>query len=160
MLNQLLPQRIDNTYRGYRLALWLLALLVLQRVGMGLSFIFNGYYTAIRADGIPLDALTPAAAGAVVSVLALWGLAQAIFGLLGTLVLVRYRALVPFMFALLLLEQQTRKLILRFVPFSGIRAAPGFYINIVLLVLMIVGLALSLWSRDNIQDRTDLTTTG
>jgi hypothetical protein len=48
------------------------------------------------------------------------------------------------MFALLLLEQQTRKLILRFVPFSGIGAAPGFYINIVLLVLMIVGLALSL----------------
>ena len=60
MLRQLLPQRIDNRYRGHRLALWLLAVLVLMKGGIGLGTIFNGHSAAASADGIPLDTFTPA----------------------------------------------------------------------------------------------------
>ncbi len=76
MFNQLLPQRIDNTYRGYKLGLWLFALLVFVKVTMGLNCIFNGYSVASSADGIPLDTFPPDAAQTIVSDFALWGSAN------------------------------------------------------------------------------------
>lgn len=151
MFDQLLPQRIDNTYRGYKLGLWLFALLVFLKVIVGLNCIFNGYSVASSADGIPLDTYPPGAAQTIVSDFALWGLCQLIFGLLGMLVLVRYRRLVPFMFALLLLEHLSRKLILQFLPVVKTETPPGFYVNLVFLAVMIVGLALSLRSRNDLQ---------
>jgi hypothetical protein len=151
MLKQLLPQRIDNSYRGYKLGLWLFALLVFLKVAMGLNCIFNGYSVASSADGIPLDSFPPGAAQTVVSDYALWGLCQLIFGLLGILVLVRYRRMIPFMFALLLLEHLSRKLILQFLPVVKTGTTPGFYVNLVLLAVMLAGLALSLRGRGHLQ---------
>lgn len=59
MFNQLLPQRIDNSFRGYRLALWLFGLVMLVKTGIGVGTIFNGHNAAINADGIPLDTFAP-----------------------------------------------------------------------------------------------------
>lgn len=151
MFNPLFPQRVDNTYRGYKLALWLFGLLVLMKLAISLNSIFNGYSVASSADGIPLDTFTSAGAQAVVSLFALLGLAHLMICLLCILVLVRYRTLIPFMFALLLLEYLGRKLILHFLPIAKTGTPPGFIVNLVLLALMIVGLALSLRSRDNLQ---------
>ena len=125
MFNRLLPQRIDNTYRGHKLALWLFALVVFLKTSIGLGTIFNGRNAAISADGIPLDTFTPAGADAFVSIFAAWGLAQAMFGLLCIVVLVRYRAMVPFMFSLLLLEHLGRKLIFFVMPIARTAEAPG-----------------------------------
>lgn len=149
MLDQLLPQRIDNTYRGHKLALWLLAALVLVKGGIGLGTIFNGHSAATSADGIPLDTFTPAGAQAFVSLFAAWGLSQFMLNLMGVLALVRYRAMVPLMFALLLLEHLSRKLIFLVLPIARTGAPPGFFVNLVLVVVMIVGLILSLWSQDD-----------
>lgn len=151
MFSQFLPQRIDNSYRGHKLALWLFALVVFMKTSIGLGTIFNGRNTAITADGIPLDTFTPAGAQAFVSVLAIWGLAHVMIGLLCILVLVRYRALVPFMFALLLLEHLSRKLILFVMPIAKTGTPPGFFINLALVAVMIVGLVLSLRDQDNSQ---------
>lgn len=144
MFNQLLPQRVDNTYRGHKLALWLFGLLVCMRLAQSLNSIFNTYATATGADGIPLDTFPPGAAQTVVSLFALLGLSHFLFCLLGMLVLVRYRAMVPFAFALLLLEYLSRRLLLQFVPIIRTGTALGFYVNLALLAVMIVGLALSL----------------
>lgn len=151
MLNQLLPKRVDNTYRGYKLALWLFALIVFMKVAMSLNSIFNGHMVASSADGIPLDTFTPAGAQAVVSLFAAWGLGQLIICLLCIVVLARYRVLVPFMFALLLLEHLSRRLIFLVMPIVRAGTPPGFFVNLVLLALMVVGLALSLRSHDNLQ---------
>jgi len=151
MVNELLPKRIDNTYRGAKLAPWLFALLLLLKTVISLNSIFNGYSVATSADGIPLDTFPPGAAQTIVSDFALWGLSQFMLCLLGILVLARYRSMIPFMFALLLLEYSSRKLILHFLPVVKIGTPPGFYVNLILLTLMIVGLALSLWSRGNRQ---------
>jgi hypothetical protein len=51
------------------------------------------------------------------------------------------------MFALLLLEHLSRRLILLVLPIVRTGSPPGFVVNLVLLALMIAGLALSLWSR-------------
>ena len=153
MFNQLLPQRIDNTYRGHRLALWLLAALVLVKGGIGLATIFNGYPAATTADGIPLDTFTPAGAQAFVSLFAAWGLSQLMLNLIGVLALVRYRAMVPLMFALLLLEHLSRKLIFLILPIVRTDMSPGFFVNLVLVAMMIVGLVLSLRNQDNVQSQ-------
>ena len=55
MFDKLLPQRIDNTYRGYKLALWLFGLVVGVTIIQGVFVIFNGYSTIMGADGIPLN---------------------------------------------------------------------------------------------------------
>jgi hypothetical protein len=151
MLNQLLPQRMDNAYLGSKWAIWLLLLLVLMKGAMGLNCIINGHLVASSADGIPLDTYTPAGERAVVSLFAIWGLSQLLFSLLGLLVVIRYRAMVPLMFALFLLEHLSRRLILQVMPIAKVGTPPGGFVNLGLLTLMIVGLILSLWNRDWIQ---------
>jgi hypothetical protein len=138
-------------YRGYKLALWCFALVVLMKAGISLNSIFNGYLVASSADGIPLDSYTPAGAQTVISLFAIWGLSQLMICLLCVLVLVRYRAMIPLMFALLLLEHLSRKLILHFLPIAKSGRPPGSIVNLVLLSLMIVGLALSLRGPRNLQ---------
>lgn len=146
MFEQILPRRVDNTYRGRTLALWLFGLLVFMKSSIGLGTIFNGRIAATSADGIPFDSFGPAGAQAFLSIFAAWGLAQATLGLLCVVVLVRYRALVPFMFALLLLEHLCRKLIFAVMPIDRTADAPGSLINLALVGLMVVGLVLSLRS--------------
>jgi hypothetical protein len=146
MFNQLLPQRIDNTYRGHKLALWLFGLLVLMKTAMSVNAIFLGHKIATSADGIPLDTFPPAAAETIVSMFAIWGLAHLMICLLCILVLVRYRALISFMFLFLLVEHLGRKLILQFISIAGTGTPPGSFVNLALLAMMIVGLALSLWN--------------
>jgi hypothetical protein len=151
LTDRLLPQRVDNTYRGYKLALWLFGAVVLIKLAMSLNSIFNGYVVASSADGIPLDTFPSAAAQTVVALFAIWGLAHLMICLLCILVLVRYRSIVPFMFAFLLLENLSRKLLLQFVSMVRTGTPPGFYLNLGLLTLMIVGLALSLRSQSNLR---------
>jgi hypothetical protein len=145
-LARLLPPHIDNTYRGHRLALWLFGLLLLVKGGIGLGTIFNGRYAAMSADGIPLDTFTPAGEQAFVSLFAAWGLAQLVLNLIGLLVLSRYRALIPFMFALLLAEHLGRRLIFFVMPIARTGLHPGLVVNLVMVAVLIVGLILSLRS--------------
>jgi hypothetical protein len=73
---------------------------VLTKGEIGLGTIFKGRSAATSADGIPLDTFSPAGTQAF----AAWKLSQLMLNLIGLLVLVRYRALVLFMFALFLVE--------------------------------------------------------
>ena len=147
MFDRLLPRSIDNTYRGFRVALWIFGALLLLRITMSVNCIFNGYSVATTADGIPLDSFTPAARQHVVYLFAAWGLAQLVISLIGVLAVIRYRSVVPFMFALLLIELLSRKLIGRFIPTVSSASAPAPYVNLTLLTLMVAGLVLSLWPR-------------
>ncbi|PYS49212.1 MAG: hypothetical protein DMF68_10740 [Acidobacteria bacterium] len=147
MFDKLLPQSIDNTYRGYKIALWLFGLVVGVRITQSLSVIFNGYDTARAADGIPVATYTPEAAQQMVALFSQGSLWRLTLGLLCVLVLVRYRSAVPLMFALLLLNYLTGQLIFQFVPLVRTGTPPGPYVNFGLFILMIVGLVLSLRSR-------------
>ena len=149
MFSQFLPERIDNAYRGHRLALWLFGAVVFMKTSIGLGTIFNGRTAAISADAIPLDTFPPAAAQAFLSVFAIWGFAQVMLGLLCILALVRYRALVPFLFALLLLEHLGRKLILFVLPIAKTGTPPGLFINLALVAVMILGLVLALQTKNH-----------
>lgn len=147
MLERFLPRHIDNTYRGQRPALWLFGLVVLMKGAIGLGTIFNGRNAAISADGIPLDSFTVLGAQAFVSLFAAWGLAQLMLNLTGLVVLLRYRAWIPFMYVLLLVEHLARKLIFWVMPLPRTGEAPGYLINLVIVAVMIAGLLLSLRTR-------------
>jgi hypothetical protein len=146
-LDRIFPQRIDNTYRGHPLAVWFFIPVVVLKTGIALSSIFNGRVAARSADGIPLDSFGAGGAEAVVALFAIWGLAQLVFSVLGVLALTRYRAIIPFLFVLFLLEHLARKWILLVKPIATTGTPPGTYVNLVILVLTIVGLALSLRNR-------------
>ena len=147
MLNQLLPPTADNTYRGHPAALWLFGVLVFLKLVISVNSMVNGHSVASGADGIPLDTFATGAAQTVVSLFGLLGISTLLLCAICIVVLVRYRALIPFMFVLLLLEFLGRKLFLQAMPIPRTGASTGFYVTLVFLVLMLAGLALSLVKR-------------
>lgn len=147
MLHQLLPPTVDNTYRGHPAALWLFGVLVFLKLVISVNSMVNGHSVASGADGMPLDTFATGAAQTVVSLFGLLGIATLILCVICIVVLVRYRALIPFMYAMLLLEFLARKLFLQAMPIPRVGASTGFHVTLVLLVLMLAGLALSLMKR-------------
>ena len=147
MLGELLPKHLDNEYHGHKLALWLFGLVVALKSTQSLAIIFNGYPTARGADGIPLDSFTPAVAQTIVAVFAQGSLWRLFFCLVCVLVLFRYRRAVPLMFALLALNYLAAQLVFQFVPLPRVGAPVGPLVNLLLFLLMLVGLAFSLWRR-------------
>jgi hypothetical protein len=145
MLERLFPEKLDNVYTGRRAGLWLFAVLMLIKLAMSVNVIFNGAKVASDADGIPLASYPPEAAHAVVVMFGIWGIAQLALCLVGALVLWRYRAMVPVMFAVFLLEHLVRRAYLVASPVARVGNPPAPYVNLVLLAIAILGLVLSLW---------------
>ena len=145
MLDRLFPRQIDNGYQGRRAALWLLGLLVALKLVVSLNSIFNTASVAQGADGIPLDSFAPAAARTVLMLFALAALGQLVLGLVALAALIRWRALVPLLYLLSLVEQIARRLLVQSyqVPRSG-DLSFGWYMNAGIVALLAIGLALSL----------------
>lgn len=146
-MNALLPAQADNTYRGYKVALWTLGLLVALKIVIGTNSMLNTYDVALKADGIPLPSYGAAAASTIVSLFALLGLAHLTMGAIGVIVLVRYRALTSLMFTLLLAQHLVARVIHRLLPMPTTGTPPGRYVNLTMLALLVVGLILSLMTR-------------
>jgi hypothetical protein len=145
MLDRLLPRQLDSRFEGHRAALWVLGLYVALKLVMSFNSIFNTVKVAQGADGIPLDSFGPEAAREVVTLFALVGLGQLILALIAALALVRYRAMVPLIYLLMLGEGLARRLIVQ--GGSAARTDAGsaaFYINVGLLALLTLGFILSL----------------
>ena len=153
MFDRVLPKSFDNSYRGHKLALWLFGMLVFMKSVIGVNSIINGAAVMSTADGIALSTYPAAAAQNLVALWALIGLAHVVVGMLGVLVLIRYRGMVPLMFVLLLLQHLGGRVIGQFHPIVRTGAPPAAAINAVLLTVMIVGFALSLWRRDDAVNR-------
>lgn len=147
MFNRLLPERIDNTYRGHVLGLWLFGLVVAARILQGLVVTFNAYSVAKNADGIPLDTFAPAAAQTVAALFALTGLYRLVVAVLCVVVLVRYRGALVLVYALLVLESLAKMVLLRLMPLATTGTPPGPFVNLTLATLLIAGLVLAAWPR-------------
>ncbi len=156
MLSNLLPKQIDNGYRGHALAIWLLIPIVLMKLLMGVNVAglnpwISSRFVLQNADGVPVDTFPAEAGSVVVFLFASWGLALLVINLLGVVVLIRYRAMIPLMYLLLSIEQIGRKglAMLHLVPRSGEAAggvSPGLWINWGLSAALVIGLILSLVS--------------
>jgi hypothetical protein len=147
-LNRLFPRQIDNRFDGHRAALWLLGLFIALKLAMSVNSIVNTATVAAGADGLPLDSYGPAAARAVLMLFALMSLGQLTLALIALAILIRYRAMVPFIYLVLLGEQLARRFVVQSyaVPRTESTAVGG-YVNLGLLALLTLGFILSLQRR-------------
>ena len=143
MLERILPRSIDNSYSGHNLAIWCMILIVFIKTVMGLTSIFASRLAAQNAHKVPLGTFSPAAAQLLLSALARAGLSTLVVALFCALVLIRYRAMIPVTYVVILVEHAGRAvLFLRESAITGISSA--LVVNFVLLFLTILGLLLSL----------------
>ena len=154
MPSLLLPKQLDNTFRGWRLGLWLFVPVLIVRLGIAVQSAFNARSTAMNADGIPLDRYGVDGANEAVALFSLLGLAHLIVALFGVLALVRYRAMIPLMYLAFLATQIGTRVLNSFHPTlhggattvaSGIPVA-ALVVN-GLLAAMVIGFVLSLIPR-------------
>ena len=138
------PVCFDNHYRGQKAALWLFCLLVFVNLAIPLTSIFAGDSGAQSADGIPLNTFGAAGAQAVVAVVAVLGLVKLLLGFLCVLALLRYRAMIPLLYFLLVVELLGRKGIYWMKPLPHHGTPTGFYVNLALIALTLFGLVLAL----------------
>ena len=144
LLQRLLPAQADNRFGGLRPALWLLGLLIALKLIMSVRSILSTASVA-AGDGIPLDSLDPVASREVLTLFALASLGQLALTLIALTVLVRYRALVPFIYLVLLAEGVARRLIVQGQAPERAQTVPAIPILIYgLLALTAIGLILSL----------------
>jgi len=145
MLNRLIPARADNAFEGRRAALWILGLYVALKLVMSLNSIFNTESVAVGADGFRLNDYGPGGARAVLMLFALTALGQLALAVVAVGALVRYRALVPLIYLLLIGEHITRRLIVNsYAVARSDGGSVGSFINYGLLALLVVGLVMSL----------------
>lgn len=143
---RILPKTVDNRYAGQGAALWLFGLLVFFKGMINLVSLFDpvrGY----AADGIPLNTYPPAAAQAVLGVGAYLDIEGLMLVLLFVVALVRYRAMIPLMYLLLVIEFLAHKGggVLR--PIARTTEHSGSWITLGLFAATLAGLVLSLTGK-------------
>jgi len=131
-------------FRGNRLALWAFYPITAVTVARSLVHIFREDGGAQSIATIPLNAFDVGAAETIISLFAFWGLSQLLLGLVFVVVAFRYRALIPFMYVLILAEYLGRIGVGSMKSLTTTGVPPGAYLNLILIVVAIVGLALSL----------------
>jgi hypothetical protein len=150
ILNRLFPKRFDNAYTGQLPGLWLFVPILIVELVIGGNSMLNARSVAMGADGIPLDSYGPAGAAMVVSLFSLLGLSRLLLSLQGVLVLVRYRAAVPYMYLLFLLLHLGNKALALLYPAlkpAGSTPATGSIVVLVMLGALLIGFVLSLAGR-------------
>lgn len=105
MLSRIFPERIDD-YRGYPLAVWLLVLFLLIKTfasvnAIGLNPLWTNHDVLRGVERVPLDTFDATAANTAVVLFAWWGVTALMFTVLGLIVAVRYRAMVPLIYLLM-----------------------------------------------------------
>lgn len=145
LLIRLFPRQADNRFEGHRAALWLLGLFIALKIAMSVNSIVNTAAIAGGADGFPLDSYGPAAARAVLMLFAALSLGQLALALIALTALIRYRAMVPFIYLVLLGEHVARRVIVQLYDVARAHSiAVAWYVNIGLAALLTLGLVLSL----------------
>ena len=151
MLGLLFPAVIDNRFRGQQLGYWLLAPVLFIKIGIALGSILTPA-RANKADAIDLSSYSPAALHDAMTSTALLGLMHLVIGLFCVLMMIRYRALVPLIYFWLLTEFLGRRVVLGLYPMERVEGpSSGSIINLALLTVMVVGCALALWPRRQVE---------
>ncbi len=143
----LLPESISGEYRGSRLALYVFYVLTAVTVVRSIIHIVAPDGGAQSIATIPLDTFTANGAATVIHLFALWGLSQLIVGAIYVVAALRYRALIPLLYLLAVIEYTVRLVLTWWKPLETAGTAPGAVGNYVLVPLLVLMLMLSLMPR-------------
>ena len=151
MFGRLFPRQFDNSYRGPWLALVILGLLLffrLAQTGMGLV---SPVLVIAGPDGILFDTFNAPAQAAFTYVFRLLCLLNILLCLIGVLALVRYRAMVPLVYLVLLVLLAGQKVMGLLFPVPRAPEAFGGMMVLGMLTVTFLGLFLSLLRPRNRQ---------
>jgi len=155
-MNRIFPQPAASEYAGWRVAIALLALFTAMKFAQGATSTFFTRFVLSTADAIPLDKFDAHGAETVVLLFALLGLYVMLFCLPTVVVLLRFRALIPLMYVLWLIEEGAKLAVLTWHPISRSAAvSSGTMVNRVLLGLLLIGFVFSLLPRSTTPRQND-----
>ena len=160
MLSRLFPKQIDNNYQGYKLAIWLLVLLMLFKTSISVNAVnwnplMNNREVLQRADRIPLDTFSTNAADTAVLLFAVWGVTHLVLNVLGFIAVVRYRTMIPLIYLLMAIDHIGRKALADTYPI--VRADDGTVnvpVNLILIALLLIGFGMSLTTPRRLEGAT------
>ncbi|MBC7791276.1 MAG: hypothetical protein H7Z74_15120 [Anaerolineae bacterium] len=144
MLNRILPAHIDNRYRGHPVGLWLFVPIALIKVSQSLTHLLKHDGGAQSISTIPLDTYPASAAQNVIGLFARLGLEQLLLASIFLLVLLRYRALIPLMYLLIVTHFVGGKIVAQFKPLVLAGTSGVSTPFLIVAILSVVGLVLSL----------------
>jgi hypothetical protein len=144
MFSRLFPKQFDNSYRGPRLALVILGLLLLLRLAQTGIGLVDPVLVIRGPDGILFDTFNAPAQVAFAYVFRLLCFLNILGCLIGVLALVRYRAMVPLIYLVLLVLLAGQKVLGLLYPIPRAPEAPGGMIVLVMLAVSLLGCILSL----------------
>jgi hypothetical protein len=155
MFSRIFPKQFDNAYRGHWLGIGLFALAVLMKGAQAVASVVDTLEVVTTADGIPIGSYTAGGAETAIALTALIGFFLLVIALIGVVALIRYRAMIPFMFLVLLIVQVGGRVIQAVYPIArsaetsmGFAGHPiGFWVNLAILAMTIIGFVLSLQNR-------------
>lgn len=153
MLSRIFPREFDNNYQGPWAAVVIFIAAMALKALQGVMSMINTRNTAINADGIALDSFSTAAQQEVLSMFALLGMWLLVLPLLGVVALIRYRTMIPLLYLALLCEQLVARLVVYLhTPDSAPAGHPiGFYVNVGILAVTLIGFLLSLLDRNSLR---------
>jgi hypothetical protein len=147
VLNPIFPKRIDNTYHGHQLAVWILTLFLLVKTfasitQIGLNPLWTSREILQGVEGVPLDTYTTSAADAAIVLFGWWGIAGLMPTLLGFVAVLRYRAMIPIIYLLMAITKISEMALAEISPIVGILGA-GAPMPLIGVALLLVGFGLS-----------------
>lgn len=146
MFGRLFPKQLDNAYRGPRLALVILALLLLLRLAQTGLGLIDPVMVIRGPDGILFDSFNAPAQIAFAYVFRLLCYLNVVICLIGIVALVRYRAMAPLIYLVLLLLLAGQKAIALYWPIPRAPEAPGSLIVFAMAAITLAGFVLSLFA--------------
>ena len=150
MWNKVLPEFVDNNYRGHKIALWFFYLVTVVTIVRSCIHIFKNDGGAQSIATIPLDNYTIGGAQAVIFIFAYWGLSQLMIGLLQGIVALKYKSLIPLMYVFLFFEYICRIGISFFKSLETTGQAPAGIANLVLPIVCLIMFLLSIKFKNDV----------
>lgn len=147
MLQRLLPSVVDNRFGGHPAAVWLFVPLALMKLALGLAHMLRADGGAQSVSQMPLDLYPDSATQNIIGLMARMGLEQCLLGALFVLVLLRYRALIPLMYAVMVLHYVGAKLVAAMKPLALAGVSGASNMHLLIAVLAVFGFVLSLAPR-------------
>lgn len=150
VLTNLFPRQLTNEFPGLKAALWGFYLLTALTLWRSQHHLFAADGGAQSIATIPLDRYPDAAAATIIGVFALWGLSQLMIGFIYLVAVLRYRAMIPMLYLLSLVEYLVRATYIpAYKSIETVGTAPGAAGNLPLVVFSFIMLVLSLWPRQS-----------
>lgn len=128
----ILPRTADNHFSGHRAVVWVFLATTLLQISVTCIHVFFRDGGAVTFAGISISGTS---GSDIVSLVALWGVSELIAEIVFTVILIRYRSLIPLGFLLMLIEYSGRIMIQFFKPLATPHIPPGTLENYFMFVI-------------------------